>query len=94
MPPRTRSSPPGDGQGLWRFTSASDSDGHPLLHSLNGNQGRQVWMFDKDGGTPEERAQVEQARQDFTANRSTQKHSADELLRCAAASVLASACSG
>ncbi len=27
---------------MWRFTTAWDSDGHPLLHSLNGNVGRQV----------------------------------------------------
>lgn len=67
---------------MWRFTTASNSDGHPLLHSLNENQGRQVWVYDENAGTPEERAQVELARQKFTANRLTQKHSSDELLRC------------
>ena len=66
---------------MWKFVTASDSDGHPLLRSLNGHQGRQVWVYDAQGGTPEERARVEELRQDFTANRLQQKHSADELLR-------------
>jgi cycloartenol synthase len=66
---------------MWKFTPASDSDGHPLLHSLNGNKGRQVWVYDENAGTPEERALVEEARRKFTANRLQQKHSSDELLR-------------
>jgi cycloartenol synthase len=66
---------------MWKFTTASDSDGHPLLRSLNGNIGRQVWEYDANAGTPEERAHVERLREQFTANRLTQKHSSDELLR-------------
>ncbi|KAI7837939.1 hypothetical protein COHA_008245 [Chlorella ohadii] len=66
---------------MWRFTTAWDSDGHPLLHSLNGNVGRQVWVWDPAAGTPEQRKRVEELRQRFVDNRLTQKHSSDELLR-------------
>lgn len=66
---------------MWKFHSASDSGGHPLLVSLNGNKGRQTWEFDPKAGTPELRAKVEELRAAFTANRHVQHHSADELLR-------------
>ena len=66
---------------MWVFKTASDSGGHPLLHSLNGNVGRQTWEWDPEAGTPEERARVEELRAQFTKNRLTQKSSADELLR-------------
>lgn len=73
---------------MWRFVSggshgqgANTSDNHPLLHSLNNHIGRQTWVFDPEAGTPEERAQVEQLREHYTANRFEQKHSSDELLR-------------
>jgi cycloartenol synthase len=67
---------------MWKFAPASDSDGHPLLRSLNNNIGRQVWVYDPNAGTSEERKAVEEAQAKFTANRFTQKDSADELLRC------------
>jgi hypothetical protein len=66
---------------MWRFQSGSDSDGHPLLRSLNGNIGRQTWVYAADAGSPEERARVDELRSEFAANRLLQKHSADELLR-------------
>jgi cycloartenol synthase len=66
---------------MWRFTTASDSDGHPLLDTLNGHQGRQVWVFDPAAGSPAERAAVDAARAAFTADRLAQRDSADELLR-------------
>lgn len=67
---------------MWKFAPASDSDGHPLLRSLNNNAGRQVWVYDENAGTPEERKAVEEAQTKFRANRFHQKDSADELLRC------------
>ena len=67
---------------MWKFAPASDSDGHPLLRSLNNNIGRQAWVYDPNAGTPEERKAVEEAQAKFTANRFTQKDSSDELLRC------------
>jgi hypothetical protein len=66
---------------MWKFAPASDSDGHPLLRSLNGNKGRQVWVYDPEAGTSEERAAVDNARAAFAANRHHQKHSSDQLLR-------------
>ena len=66
---------------MWKFKSAWDSDGHPLLHSLNGNIGRQTWVFDASAGTDEEKEAVERLRETFTRNRHSQKHSSDELLR-------------
>ncbi|KAH7624092.1 hypothetical protein Ndes2526B_g01344 [Nannochloris sp. 'desiccata'] len=70
---------------MWKFAPASDSDGHPLLRSLNNNAGRQVWVYDENAGTPEERKAVEEAQTKFRANRFHQKDSADELLRMQAA---------
>jgi hypothetical protein len=70
---------------MWKFVTASDGDGNPLLRSLNKNVGRQVWVFDRDAGTQEERQQAERLRQRFEERKHTQKHSSDELLRRAAA---------
>lgn len=71
---------------MWKFVSAGNSGNHPLLVTLNDNIGRQTWEFEPDGGSPELRKRVEELRARFTANRHTQKHSSDELLRlqCAA----------
>lgn len=66
---------------MWKLTTASNSDGNPLLRSLNGNIGRQVWEFDTKAGTQEEKEEVERLRKEFTQNRDRQKHSSDELLR-------------
>jgi hypothetical protein len=71
---------------MWKLVSASNK-GSP--HSLNGNQGRQVWEYDPSAGTEAERAKVEQLRAEFTANRHSQKHSSDELLRLQCADKLA-----
>ena len=49
--------------------------------SVSGYVGRHLWEYDPDGGTKAEREQVERLRASFTANRLTQKHSADELIR-------------
>ena len=67
---------------MWVFKTASDQDGHPLLHSLNDNVGRQTWVWDPSAGTPEQRARADELRRKFAENRLQQKHSADELLRC------------
>ncbi len=48
-------------------------------------------MWDPAAGTPEQRKRVEELRQRFADNRLTQKHSSDELLRCAAAAAAAAA---
>ncbi len=66
---------------MWKFKSADDSGGNPLLESLNGNIGRQVWVHDADAGSEKDRENVERLREHFTRNRHRQKHSGDELLR-------------
>ncbi|MED6175484.1 Lupeol synthase [Stylosanthes scabra] len=50
---------------------------------ISGNKfiGRQHWEFDPNAGTPEERAQVETLRQEFTQNRFNTKQSSDLLMR-------------
>ena len=40
-----------------------------------------MWVWDADAGTPQERAAVKKAQEQYTANRHTQKHSSDLLLR-------------
>ena len=67
---------------MWRLHTASN-DGHPP--TLNNYQGRQVWRFEPNAGTPADRTAVDAARAAFTAARHTQPHSADELLRLQAA---------
>ena len=74
---------------MWKLETAGDS-ANPYLRSLNGHQGRNTWTFQPEGGTPELRAQVEQLRAAFTANRLKQRHSSDELLRLQCAGKIAS----
>ncbi|KAG8638172.1 beta-amyrin synthase [Manihot esculenta] len=53
---------------MWRLKVA-DGAGNPYLFSTNNFAGRQTWEYDADAGTPEERAQVEDARLKFYRNR-------------------------
>ncbi|KAA8541513.1 hypothetical protein F0562_022665 [Nyssa sinensis] len=65
---------------MWRLKTAEGGN-DPYLYSTNNYVGRQTWEFDPDYGTPEERAEVEQARLHFWNNRSHVKPSADLLWR-------------
>ena len=65
---------------MWRLVSASNSDHHPHLHSLNENAGRQTWEWD-DKASRKDQAEVESLQQGFAHFRHVQKHSSDELLR-------------
>lgn len=58
----------GEGQGPW-------------LTTISNHHGRQVWEFDHDAGTPEERAEVERVRDEFKKNRFQNKQSSDLLMR-------------
>ncbi|RCV34148.1 hypothetical protein SETIT_7G138400v2 [Setaria italica] len=64
---------------MWRLKVAEG--GGPWLWSTNNFAGRQVWEFDPDHGTAEERAQVEEARRGFADHRFELRDSADHLMR-------------
>ncbi|GLT38206.1 hypothetical protein SLA2020_124700 [Shorea laevis] len=65
---------------MWKLKIGEGVDG-PYLYSTNNYVGRQTWEFDPDAGTPEERAQVEEARQNFYRNRRQVKPCGDLLWR-------------
>ncbi|PSS29011.1 Dammarenediol II synthase [Actinidia chinensis var. chinensis] len=64
---------------MWKLKIAESSDG-PYLFSTNNFVGRQIWEFDPKAGTPEERAAVEQAREDY---KKSCKKGRDRALPCA-----------
>ena len=65
---------------MWRLKVA-DGGNDPYIYSTNNFVGRQIWEFDPDYGTPEERAEVEAARENFWKNRYQVKPSGDLLWR-------------
>eukprot|EP00261_Vitis_vinifera_P036434 XP_019077677.1 PREDICTED: germanicol synthase-like [Vitis vinifera] len=65
---------------MWRLKVA-DGGNDPYIYSTNNFVGRQIWEFDPDYGTPEERNEVEAARENFWKNRYQVKPSSDLLWR-------------
>ncbi|XP_052310559.1 lupeol synthase isoform X2 [Populus trichocarpa] len=63
---------------MWRLKIAEGGN-DPHIDSTNNFLGRQTWEFDPDAGTLEERAEVEEARQNFWRNRNEVKPSSDLL---------------
>ncbi|XP_052310548.1 lupeol synthase isoform X4 [Populus trichocarpa] len=63
---------------MWRLKIAEGGN-DPHIYSTNNFLGRQTWEFDPDAGTLEERAEVEEARQNFWRNRNEVKPSSDLL---------------
>ncbi|GAA0175453.1 cyclase [Lithospermum erythrorhizon] len=52
---------------MWKLKIA---EGHgPYLYSTNNFVGRQIWEYESDAGTPEERLAVEKAREEYRMNR-------------------------
>nr|BAF35580.1 multifunctional triterpene synthase [Kandelia candel] len=65
---------------MWRLKIAEGGD-NPYIYSTNNFLGRQTWEFEPEAGTPEERAQVEEARQNFWRDRFRIKPCSDLLWR-------------
>ncbi|XWS28230.1 hypothetical protein CRYUN_Cryun25bG0048200 [Craigia yunnanensis] len=63
---------------MWKLKIAEDG---PWLSTVNNHIGRQHWEFDRNAGTPEERAQVESLRLEFRKNRFRFKQSSDLFIR-------------
>ncbi|KAJ8760087.1 hypothetical protein K2173_010943 [Erythroxylum novogranatense] len=53
---------------MWRLR-IGEGGNNPYLFSTNNYVGRQIWEFDPNAGTPEERAEIEEARKIFHENR-------------------------
>ncbi|KAL6285250.1 hypothetical protein ACE6H2_009640 [Prunus campanulata] len=65
---------------MWKLKVA-DGGNDPYIYSTNDFVGRQIFEFDPEAGTPEERAEVEEVRLNFYNNRYQVKPSGDLLWR-------------
>ncbi|CAE6005105.1 unnamed protein product [Arabidopsis arenosa] len=61
---------------MWRLRIGAEAGQDPHLFSTNNYLGRQIWEFDANAGSVEELAEVEEARRNFTNDRSSFKASA------------------
>ncbi|PWZ53469.1 Parkeol synthase [Zea mays] len=64
---------------MWRLKIGEG--GGPWMQTASDFHGRQVWEYDPDAGTDEERSKVEQLRRAFTENRFRRRESQDLLMR-------------
>ncbi|KAK9086019.1 hypothetical protein Sjap_026430 [Stephania japonica] len=64
---------------MWKLKIGESND--PWLFSTNNYVGRQIWEFDPNFGTPEEREKVERVREEYRNNRFKYKASNDLLLQ-------------
>ncbi|KAF6167333.1 hypothetical protein GIB67_043194 [Kingdonia uniflora] len=65
---------------MWKLKVGEGGE-NPWLRTLNNHVGRQIWEFDQNLGSLEERKQIDDARQQYTNHRFVNKHSADLLMR-------------
>ncbi|KAF7815972.1 beta-amyrin synthase [Senna tora] len=65
---------------MWRL-KVGDGGKNPYIFSTNNFLGRQTWEFDAEGGSQEERSEVEAARHNFYTNRFHNKACADLIWR-------------
>ncbi|CAM8901333.1 unnamed protein product [Rhodiola kirilowii] len=65
---------------MWKLKVAEGGT-NPYIYSTNNFVGRQIWEFDPNAGTPEERAEIEAARINFYKNRFNLKENSDLLFR-------------
>ncbi|KAI3952283.1 hypothetical protein MKW92_009680, partial [Papaver armeniacum] len=63
---------------MWKLKTCQ---GDPQLVTVNKHAGRQIWEFDPNLGTPDELAEIENARNDFHDGRFQKKHSSDVIMR-------------
>ncbi|KAK8977583.1 hypothetical protein V6N11_013368 [Hibiscus sabdariffa] len=63
---------------MWRL-KIGEGGNSPYIYSSNNYLGRQTWEFDPNAGTPEERAEVEEARLNYYNNRHNVQPSSDLL---------------
>lgn len=66
---------------MWRLKVAEGDKNSPYMFTTNNFVGRQIWEFDPKAGSPEELAEVEEARQKFYKNRHNVKPAGDLLWR-------------
>ncbi|KAG7603995.1 Terpenoid cyclases/protein prenyltransferase alpha-alpha toroid [Arabidopsis thaliana x Arabidopsis arenosa] len=66
---------------MWRLRIGAKAGDDPHLCTTNNFLGRQIWEFDANAGSPAELSEVDQARQNFSNNRSQYKACADLLWR-------------
>ncbi|GMN68486.1 hypothetical protein TIFTF001_037555 [Ficus carica] len=64
---------------MWKL-KLGDGGNDPYIFSTNNFVGRQIWEFDLEAGTPEERATVEEARLNFLKHRRQVKRPSSDLL--------------
>ncbi|XP_060671719.1 beta-amyrin synthase-like [Ziziphus jujuba] len=65
---------------MWKIKFGGGAE-DPYLFSTNNFLGRQIWEYDPDAGSPEERDEVEKARHHFYQNRFNLKPCSDLLWR-------------
>ncbi|KAK2965253.1 hypothetical protein RJ640_015751, partial [Escallonia rubra] len=63
---------------MWKLKIAEGQG--PYLYSTNNFVGRQIWEFDPEAGTPEEREEVEKAREYYENNRRKGVHPCGDML--------------
>lgn len=76
---------------MWRLKIAvGNSENDKYLYSTNNYVGRQIWEFDPSYGSPEEKAEVQEAQNHFWENRYKVKPSGDVLWQMQVCSLLIS----